>query len=315
MTNLLLNVIIFCFFLCLTLYSLFSIYYKLNFKKRVTSLTVDLLKVVKKKKKRESKSIYALKGNFLYRGILQDIELTLEITTIPLKPNEILRVFLWGTISLSLLSTLFVGYIGALVTFVTAHIILIFLLKSFKSKRKKRMEELIPDVLELMSNSLKTGYSFIQTIDIIRKEKIQPLSFEFDKLYQALILGESFERALQQFADRVDIPEIQTVTDALLITKETGGNISYVIDSLLNIIRENQQLMNEAKTLTAQGKITGWIVGSMPVGITILLYLLSPTYMMKMFTHPLGIALYVVSAFLQIIGIFVIKKLIKIEVR
>jgi tight adherence protein B len=281
---------------------------KLSFRYRMKHL-INETELIKKEKKKST-----TKDNSRFGKFMKKLEVDIEAASLPLTPKEFLFILMGSNILIILIGTV----IASLKVSVFICIILDFLvfriLPRFQKRRKNKMVQQLPDVLDLISNAMKTGYSIVQTIDLVSKENFQPISEEFEKLVQALKYGESFEKAFTDLANRLDIPELKTVVDTILITRETGGNMTHVIDGLLEMMRENQRLQGEVKALTAQGRISSWVIGSLPLFLFALLTFISPDYMLLLFQHPLGIAMVVVAGISQIIGYVVMHKLIQLKV-
>jgi tight adherence protein B len=305
-------VFIFCVFISIFTFTAFigsfflpKFYYKI----RLRTMMSDTEKVKKKEAKK------APKKNSLYTKFLDKLELDIEAAAIPVTPKEFLLILLFCNVFLVLVLSIIASFGKALLFCIVLDIVTFRILPRFQKRRKKLMAEQLPDVLDLISNALKTGYSIVQTIDLVSKENFEPLSTEFRKLVQALKFGEPFEKAFTDLSDRLDMPELTTVVDTILITRETGGNMTHVIDGLLEMIRENQRLQGEVKALTAQGRISAWVIGLLPVLLFALLLLISPEYMMLLFSHPLGIGMLVVATILEVVGFVVMNKLTKLDVR
>jgi tight adherence protein B len=299
---------LFSFILTFTLYIGYKRLPKIYFKRRSRAISK---KATKKQTEENSQNE---KNSLLLDKVYKKLDLQLKAATLPITPQEALKVLAW-TNAFIFSTVLIWGFPGFLLLCITANGAIYLYIRIRKQQRKKRMLKQLPDVLELMSSAMKTGYSIVQTLDLVAKEKFSPLSEEFYKLFQTLQFGENFEKAFTEFSERLDIPEITNVVDTILITRETGGNVTEVIDGLLTMIRENETLNGEVKTLTAQGKISGFIVGLLPFGLFIMFYFMNPSYMMVLFKNPIGFFIIGTAVILQIIGMIVIKKIISLKVR
>jgi tight adherence protein B len=283
---------------------------KLNFKIRLHSIKKET--VVSKQQKAAKKTE---RKNTAVDKFLRKMELNIEAASLPVTLKEFMLILLGCNILIFSIAAILANIIKALILCVFLTSVIFAILPFFQKRRKQKMLKQLPEALELISNALKTGYSIVQTLDLVAKENFSPLSEEFAKLIQALKFGESFEVAFNDLADRLEIPEMRTVVDTILITRETGGNMTHVIEGLLEIMRENQRLQGEVKALTAQGRISTLVIGSMPIFLFALLMMLSPEYMMLFFSHPLGLIMLVIAGTSQIIGYVVMHKLIQLKVR
>ncbi len=180
--------------------------------------------------------------------------------------------------------------------------------------RLKAFEGELPDTLSLMANSLKSGYSFLQAMELASREMPEPLASEFGQVMKEIRVNIAVEDALKNLTGRVPSDDLDLVVTAVLIQRQVGGNLAEVMDKIAGTIRERLRIMGEVKTLTAQGRISGWIVSLLPVGVGTLMYILNPAYMTPMLTRPLGWALLGVAVVMQVIGILIIRSIISLEV-
>ena len=181
-------------------------------------------------------------------------------------------------------------------------------------KRKKAFNDQLGDTIVLIANALRTGYSFMQAIEMVSREMPQPISEEFAGVLKEMNLGVVTEEALNNMAKRVNSEDLDLVITAVLIQRQVGGNLAVVLDSIASTIRERIKIKGQIKTLTAQGKISGLIVGLLPIVIGSIMYLLNPEYIKILFVHPTGKMMLVAGAVSQLIGIMVIRKIINIDI-
>lgn len=182
-----------------------------------------------------------------------------------------------------------------------------------KKERVKTFNEQLNEGTMIISNSLKAGYSFLQAIAAVSEETKDPFSKEFKKLLKEMSLGISEEIALHNMLYRMDSEDLRLIVNAILIQKDIGGNLSEILDNISDTIRERQKIQNELKTLTAQGRLSGIIVMLIPFFLGITIYLFNKEYMMLLFTTPIGIGMLATALFNQILGLIMIKKIIKID--
>ncbi|WP_158217607.1 type II secretion system F family protein [Lottiidibacillus patelloidae] len=303
---------IICVFLTVLILTIFFgtfIVQKINYKLRIRYIMKENIITKKNKKKKVPRKDNTI-GKFM-----QKLEMNIDAAAIPLSPKEFIVILLVINVLIIIFTTFLLSIVKSFIICIMLDGLIFFILPKFHQRRKNKMVAQLPDVLDLISNALKTGYSIVQTLDLVSKENFSPLSEEFGKLVQALKFGESFEVAFNDLAKRLDIREIQTVVDTILITRETGGNMTHVIEGLLEIMRENQRLQGEVKALTAQGRISSLVIGSMPIFLFAVLMMISPDYMMLLFSHPLGIIMVIIAVVSQIIGYVIMHKLIQLKVR
>lgn len=190
-----------------------------------------------------------------------------------------------------------------------------FLLIQLKTnRRKKAFNSQLGDALILIANSLRTGYSFLQAADMVAQEMHPPISTEFSRTVKEMNLGVTMEDGLANLARRVNSDDLELVLTAVLIQRQVGGNLSEILDNIARTIRERVRIRGEIKTLTAQGRISGIIVSLLPFGLGLVIFLMNPEYVKVLFMHPLGKAMLGLALMGQLIGIFLIRRIVDIEV-
>jgi tight adherence protein B len=180
--------------------------------------------------------------------------------------------------------------------------------------RLKRFGNQLPDALDLLSSSVKAGQSLNAAVQNVADEMPDPIADEFKILADELTFGVTFDEALQHLVARVNTPDVRFFCSALMIQKETGGSLAEVLDGLQKTIRERFRILGQVKTLTAQGKLSGLIVGMLPVALCAIIYSINPDYMHPLFTDPFGRKLILVGLTMQMIGVFVIFRIVNIKV-
>ena len=184
-------------------------------------------------------------------------------------------------------------------------------------KKKKRLEQFVerfPEALDFMVRSLRVGYALPHTFELIAKEFPEPLGTEFTKVYEEYNLGIPFEDALKRMEERLNILDVKFFVTSLLIQKEVGGNLSEILENLGYTIRERDELRRQAKVLTAEGRTSGWIMGTLPIVMGGIIFLLNPDYIKILFTHPIGKILLGSAIMMELLGAIVIKKIVTIKV-
>jgi tight adherence protein B len=187
-------------------------------------------------------------------------------------------------------------------------------LKARIKKRLKALNEQLSDAIVLMSNSLKAGYSFFQAVDIISKEMTGPIAEEFAFMQKEVNLGLTTEKALENLVNRIKSDDLELVVTAVLIQRQVGGNLSEVLDNISNTIRERVKIKGEVKTVTAQGRASGFIISVLPFALGLILFVINREYMTGLFTHPIGIMILVFSVLMELTGIYFISRIVKIEI-
>lgn len=188
------------------------------------------------------------------------------------------------------------------------------IVKSKIKKRTKLLNEQLADAISMMSNSLKTGYSFFQAVDMVAEEMKGPIADEFALFKKEVNLGQNAEKAFENMVARVSSEDLELVVTAVLIQRQVGGNLSEVLDNITETIRDRVRIKGELKTITAQGKISGLVISLLPVILCFLIYLINPAQMSLLFTRTLGQVMIGVAVVMELTGIFLIRKVVKIEI-
>jgi tight adherence protein B len=180
--------------------------------------------------------------------------------------------------------------------------------------RLKAFNNQLGDTISLMSNSLRSGLSLVQSMEMISREAEAPISEEFQRVVREIGLGVGPQEALIHLGRRVASDDLELLVIAILVQFEIGGNLSRILDSIASTIRERVKLQGEIRTMSAQGRMAGWVLSGLPVAIGGLLMLIAPSYMGALFTPGPWLVLPVAALIGVIMGSVVINKLVAIEV-
>jgi tight adherence protein B len=186
-----------------------------------------------------------------------------------------------------------------------------------KRKRQKRLDRCSAQLVEAlgaMANALRTGYSFLQTLQLISRETPDPLGTELSVMIRDIGIGLPLEEALLELQKRLPVKDLEMIITAILIQRTTGGNLAELIETMQDTMRGRERVKEELKTLTAQGKLSSWIITLLPVCLAIYLQLINPEYFSPMLNNPVGVILLVFGAISCMIGWLIIRKIIRIEV-
>jgi len=179
--------------------------------------------------------------------------------------------------------------------------------------REKKFSSQFPDALDLLSSCVKSGQSLGTAVQNVADEMPDPVAEEFRIMSDELSFGEDLSKVLKRFSQRMNTEDVQVFCTALQIQRESGGNLSEVLDGLQKTMRERFRILRQVKTLTAQGRLSGWIVGGLPIALGAVIYLCNPDYMGDLFTST-GKKLLAVAIGLQVAGILLIRKIVNIKV-
>src|SRR5919197_444980 len=183
-----------------------------------------------------------------------------------------------------------------------------------QSARLKAFNNQLADTIQLMSNSLRSGLSLVQSMEMISREAEPPISEEFQRVLREVGLGVGPQEARQNLVRRVASDDLELLVTAILVQFEIGGNLSRILDSIANTIRERVKLHGEIRTMSAQGRMAGYVLSGLPVAIGSLLMLIAPSYMGALFSPGPWLVLPIMAVVGIIFGSLVIRKLVAIEV-
>jgi tight adherence protein B len=184
-------------------------------------------------------------------------------------------------------------------------------------KRKNRFEKFLqemPEALELMVGAIRAGHSLIAAMGLVGAECPEPVGSEFKLCFEEQNYGLEMKTALDNLVTRVPLQELKIVTTAIMIQKESGGNLAEVLDKTTHVIRERFRLKRQVGTYTAQGRLTGWILTLLPVGLGVILYFLDPSMISILWTNPTGIKLLWASSVMMSIGGLIIRNIVNMDV-
>jgi tight adherence protein B len=182
------------------------------------------------------------------------------------------------------------------------------------AQRQKAFGHQLADAIGMLANALRSGYSFLQAMDVIGRDMPDPIASEFAQVLRESRLNIPLETALQGLSRRVPSEDLELLVTAVLIQRQVGGNLSEILDRIQDTIRERIRILGQVRTLTAQGRMSGWIVSLLPVGLLGILSVLNPTYVKPLFTHPIGWGILGIATVMQSIGIVVIRRMVNVEV-
>ena len=183
-----------------------------------------------------------------------------------------------------------------------------------RTKRLQQFEERFPEALDLLGRAVRAGHAFTTGLEMIAKESPEPIASEFRTTFEEQNFGLPLRDALLNMTERIPSIDVRFFVTALLIQKETGGNLAEILDGLARVIRDRFRIHREVKVRTAQGRLTAGILIALPIFMMIVLSVMNPSYMRILFEDPKGATILTVAAGMQIIGSLMLWKIIHIEV-
>lgn len=187
-----------------------------------------------------------------------------------------------------------------------------------QGKRLQTFDNQLGDMLNLVVNGLRAGYSVMQALEAVGRELPPPISVEFRRVVQEMQLGLPMEGALGNLTRRIPSKDLDFVVTAINVQREVGGNLAEILDTITFTIRERVRIKGEIETLTAQGMMTGYVISALPIGLGLLLFVLNRPYMMTFFSPrenlPCGLGMIIAALLMIGIGFAIVMKIVKIEV-
>jgi tight adherence protein B len=183
-----------------------------------------------------------------------------------------------------------------------------------RTKRFSKFEEIFPEAIDTLARAVRAGHAFTTALELIASEIAEPVASEFRKLYEEQKFGLPVRDALVNLTERVPLVDVKFFVTAVMLQRETGGNLAEILDNLSYVIRERFKIMRQVRVHTAQGRMTMMLLMGLPPIIVITMQAMNPTFIRPLFDDPIGHLLIVVGITLQTIGYFVIRKIIQIQV-
>ena len=247
-------------------------------------------------------------------GLLTRTEEALEQADLPLRPPEALFFYFAGLFVVGLLGLLVLSIPVALILAAVAGVVPIMMLHRRRKKRLAEFQEQLPGTLNLLSGSIRAGFSFAQGLESVANEASQPTRRELQRVFTESRLGRPVEDALEDSAQRMNSVDLMWAVMAIRIQREVGGNLAELLDTVADTMNQRERLRLEIKALTAEGRFSGWILGIFPVAFAGVLFLIQPDYMGVLFSVSIGIMAVVASAVMTLVGFVWLRKILQIEV-
>lgn len=260
-------------------------------------------------------SIFAKGWQTYEDNYLEGTEKTLDAMFLSMPAQHLLYLsvssfFTFGLITMLITRMVYVAVPVGLIFFFVPKVSLV-LLKNF---RDKKFLDQLPNAVMSMSNSLKAGFSLIQSFDRITNEMSNPIAQEFRLMLYEIRLGKSVEESLNNLLKRMPSQDLDIFVNAIQMSMEVGGNISEIFDKIADTIRERNRIEGKIRALTAQGKMQGIVISLMPVAFLVMMYFVKPGMVLVFLSHPVGLMMLGAAIIMIIVGYFFIKKIVTIQV-
>jgi tight adherence protein B len=246
-------------------------------------------------------------------GLLSRTEDALEQADLPLRPPEALFFYFAGLFVVGLLGLLVLPIPFALILAALAGVVPIVMLHRRRTKRLREFQMQLPATLNLLSGSMRAGFSFAQGLESVANEATQPTRRELQRVFTESRLGRAIEDALEDSANRMSSVDMMWAVMAIRIQREVGGNLAELLDTVSDTMKQRERLRLEIKSLTAEARFSGWILGFFPVAFAGILFLVQPDYMGVLFQESIGIMAVIAAAVMTGIGALWLRKLLRIE--
>ncbi|KGK89822.1 hypothetical protein DP73_09320 [Desulfosporosinus sp. HMP52] len=266
-------------------------------------------------KKRDPKLMLTKLGRLAPRRWSQGLDIQLIQGNVPLRGAEFLALQ-WLLVLLFFLTGLILTreIYGALILSVVGWIVPRVWLRSAQKKKRRQFNNQLADALLVLANSLKAGFSLLQAMEMVSQEMSNPISGEFQLALKEMIYGTATETALIHLSERVGSDVLDLLVTAMLIQRQAGGNLAEVLLNIHETIQNRLRVQQEIKTLTAQGRMSGYIIAALPFGIAAVLSIINPNYLSILFANQIGMVMLAGGLVSQFIGFIVIRKIVTIEV-
>lgn len=186
-------------------------------------------------------------------------------------------------------------------------------MKNKQGQRQRRISQQIPDALDLLASSLRSGHSFLRGLQVVCTQMSPPITDEFERVVDEVRLGQALELALDHVLDRTGNYDLELIISAVQTQLSIGGNLAEIMDNISSMIRERVRLAGEIAAATAEGRFSALILGGMPFGLAFMISIVSPGYLNPMFQSPMGMMLLGVAGGMMLMGAIIIKKMLEID--
>lgn len=248
------------------------------------------------------------------RNTLEPLRLLLDRSGLPFTLGTVVLACVFLALVTLLVVTRIAGsaLLGLGVAAVTSTLPLLYVRRR-ANQRLARFEEQFPDAIDFMARALRAGHALITALQMTGDEIPDPVGSEFRLLFEQQNFGMSLTDALRAFGERMPLLDARFFVTAVLTQRETGGNLSEVLDNLAAVIRERFKVKRQVQVISAHGRITGWVLGFLPLAVAAVLTILAPQQMRPLIDDPLGVRMLVGALVLQVVGWVAIKRIVNVE--
>jgi tight adherence protein B len=245
----------------------------------------------------------------------QRIHRFINASAVAISPAELLLM----SAALGLLGLVLPGLFGKPPTFGAALGLALAVLPwwhvaSRRNKRIERIERQFPEALDLMGRAMRAGHSFPSAVKMVADEMAEPLGRDFRVLFDEMNYGVPTNEALMHLADRVPVSDVSYFVVAVMIQRESGGNLAELLDKISVIVRDRLNLLGEIRTLSAEGRLSAIILTALPFGVGLVINVMNPEFLSVLWTDPAGLRMVGVAVFMMLLGVLWMRSIIRIRV-
>lgn len=242
------------------------------------------------------------------KRVLDQADLQITVTRLVMfsMMAAILAALAASMLTVSLLIIVIIGLVGAAIPFI--HVFWM------RRKRFDKFLEHLPDALELMSRALSAGHAFSEALHMVSTEMPDPIAAEFRKTYEEQNLGLSLKLALENLTQRMPLLDLRLCVTAILIQRETGGNLAEILEKVAVTIRERFRILGDLKTLTTSSRLSAWLLCGLPIFVAVAVTAMNPDYMSVLWKDQRGHKLIAAAMLMQMAGMLIVRKILKIKI-
>jgi tight adherence protein B len=242
------------------------------------------------------------------------LEQRLDRASIPLRAGEYLVISAGAALLLAVLAGFLVGnVIGSVAAILLVAIVAWYIPSRRANKRIKKMQEQLPDALSLMAASVEGGQTFQRSIDMYRRDARAPMSEELDRVMAEVAVGSDLVVALENMAERSGVEDLKWAVEAVRIQQSTGGRLAPILHTLASFMRTRQEVRREVQTLSAEGRMSGYVLFAIPLFLVFALEMKDPSYLDPML-HGAGLIVLIGTAGLMALGFWIVRRMVNIKV-
>jgi tight adherence protein B len=245
---------------------------------------------------------------------LRDLQRLLDQGGMTLTVQGFLLMTVGLAVALGLGAAIAFGWVAALAAAAVGAILPYLVAVNRRKKRLAAFEGQLPNAVDLMGRALRAGHPLSSGLRMVADESQDPLAVEFRQVFEEQRFGMPFEESLVALAERVPLVDVRILVTAILVQREVGGNLAEILDKIAYVVRERFTLRRQLRVITAEGRMSMWVLMSLPVGVGGILYLMNPAYVLTLFQDPIGHVMLYAAVVMGFLGFLWIRRIVDIEI-